>query len=107
MKYVVELHIIEESSKGRATIQRFAVRTPSSFFAAMEIANAASVHVGGGELSLAEPTEVLPSRTVTVSAGPYATVRAVERAQQAFGPDVTVRGLVDASGPLIYEVVSR
>jgi hypothetical protein len=46
-------------------------------------------------------------RTVTVSAGPYATVRAVERARRIYGENVTVAGIV---GPnwgrsYTYEVV--
>ena len=44
--------------------------------------------------------------TVTVAAGAYATVRAVEKARKVYGPDVTVRGIVNESaGRYEYEVV--
>ena len=49
------------------------------------------------------------TRTVTVAAGPYATVRATERARRLYGPAVVVRGIIGPTWGRTYtfEVVDN
>jgi hypothetical protein len=59
-----------------------------------------------------EDTDTEYPRTVTVSGGEGATVRAVQAAREKYGDDWTAAGLIDTgtppwSGPYVYQVERR
>lgn len=51
-----------------------------------------------------------PLKTVSVQAGPYATVRAIHEAEKVYGPGFTVAGVIAESNGgrrYCYEVVEK